>query len=190
MGGELKRIPPINQNFDKVHVNKILSLPISLTTDPGVPSHHSLSPFPIICYVHYVKLVFSLQTELRPVQENSFLEPNFPKTFQCTKTITGLSIHAALNSSKKSEKLMRRFREKNKWSVLGQFYPNFRGTRTFLQKLHSTTSFFYLLPWKLSQISEQMNRCWGKVAANEQMCTRTGMISSKSSTPSNFFFKN
>ena len=123
MGGELKRIPPINQNFDKVHVNKILSLPISLTTDPGVPSHHSLSPFPIICYVHYVKLVFSLQTELRPVQENSFLEPNFPKTFQCTKTIIGLSIHAALNSSKKSEKLMRRFREKKQMISFGSNLP-------------------------------------------------------------------
>ena len=157
MGGELKRIPPINQNFDKVHVNKILSLPMSLTTDSGVPSHISLSPSPIICYVHYVKLVFSLQTELRPMQQKLIFRTKLSNFCWCTKTIIGFSIHAALTSSKKSEKLMRRFWEKNKWSVLSQFYPNFWGTRTFLQKLHSTTSFFYLLPWKLPQISDRIN---------------------------------
>ena len=82
MGGELKRIPPINQNFDKVHVNKILSLTISLTTDPGVPSHHSLGSLPhyLLCPLCQISIFTTnrIETSTRKLIFRTKLSKNFP----------------------------------------------------------------------------------------------------------------
>ena len=57
---------PISQYFDKSPLAKSFSLPINVCpTDSGVPSHQSQTP-PICCYVHYDKIVFSLQIKHTP----------------------------------------------------------------------------------------------------------------------------
>ena len=57
---------PISQYFDKSPLAKSFSLLINVCpTDSGVPSHQSQTP-PIRCYVHYDKIVFSLQIKHTP----------------------------------------------------------------------------------------------------------------------------